>query len=48
VSPTERVRCGCGAETDAREAFAFWFLIGTAWMCFDCWYARPHPKRKVA
>jgi hypothetical protein len=48
VSPTERVRCECGEEGTAEEAFAFWFKVGTEWLCSWCWYARPQPKRRAA
>jgi hypothetical protein len=40
VSPTERVRCGCGAEGDLMPDGSF--------LCMDCWYARPQPKRRAA
>jgi hypothetical protein len=46
----EEMRCACGNTAEAKVAWAFWFLGADkqAWTCFDCWYARPQPKRKVA
>jgi hypothetical protein len=49
MKPTDLVRCPCGIGGEAAEVWAWFFLMPDgSFLCMDCWYARPQPKRKVA